>query len=96
MNRYVLFFDRKLCGLIFITLGHQCSCLTVHENYLLYLLGEQLQLGIYESDYIGKLAEHTCMRQVGYLRVEETDQIEACVDDFLLQKPHLEMSVSVL
>ncbi|XP_045192077.2 hemocyte protein-glutamine gamma-glutamyltransferase-like [Mercenaria mercenaria] len=54
---------------------------------------EQLQLGVYEEDYIGKLAEHTCMRQVGYLRVQETDQIEACVDDFLLQKPHLEMTV---
>ncbi|XP_052245794.1 hemocyte protein-glutamine gamma-glutamyltransferase-like [Dreissena polymorpha] len=54
---------------------------------------EPLQLGIYESDYIGKLAEHACLRQVAYMRVTETDQINACVDDFLLEKPHLEMSV---
>lgn len=54
---------------------------------------QQLVLGVYETDYISKLAEHMCFRQVGFLRVQETDQIEACVDDFLLQKPHLELKV---
>ncbi|XP_052818766.1 hemocyte protein-glutamine gamma-glutamyltransferase-like isoform X2 [Mya arenaria] len=54
---------------------------------------EQLKLPIYADDYIGRLAEHTCARQVGYFRCEDTDQIAACVDEFLFEKPHLELSV---
>ncbi|KAL4234234.1 hypothetical protein ACF0H5_005885 [Mactra antiquata] len=53
----------------------------------------QLVLGVYESDYLGKLTEHTCLRQVGYLNVQETEQIEASKLNFLLQKPHLELQV---
>ena len=52
-----------------------------------------MQLKLKESNYIGKLAELNMIRQFVNINVEETDQVEAMFEDFILQKPHLEIVV---
>ena len=54
-----------------------------------------VQLKLKESNYIDKLAELNIIRQFVYMMVEETAQVEAVFEDFVLQKPHLEIVVRV-
>lgn len=54
-----------------------------------------MQLKLKESNYIGKLSNMNIIRQFVYLKVEETGQIEAMFEDFILQKPHLILVVSL-
>ena len=52
-----------------------------------------VQIKLKESTYVDKLAEMNLLRQFAYIKVEETGQTEAMFEDFILQKPHLELEV---
>ena len=85
----------------FITLSDATSYDKINLNQLLkfstvdvFKFSEGgVQLKLKESNYIGKLAEMNIIRQFVYMNVEETGQVEAMFEDFILQKPHLEIVV---
>ena len=52
-----------------------------------------VQIKLKESTYVDRLAEMNLLRQFAYIKVEETGQTEAMFEDFILQKPHLELEV---
>ena len=54
---------------------------------------DTLALTVYPSDYMGKLVDYCMLKIYGLIKVKETNQTWSEEDDFVLEKPKLQVEV---
>ena len=54
---------------------------------------DTLALTIFPTDYMGKLVDYCMMKIYGLIKVKETNQTWSEEDDFVLEKPKLQVEV---
>ena len=65
------------------------SCVTLNSIFT----EDTLALTIFPTDYMGKLVDYCMMKIYGLIKVKETNQTWSEEDDFVLEKPKLQVEV---
>ncbi len=62
----------------------------------IFFAEDTLALTVYPEDYMGKLVDYCMVKIYCLIRIQETNQTWSEEDDFILEKPRLEVEVCML
>ena len=63
------------------------------EIFIFRFTGDTLALTVFPENYLGRLVENCMLKIYSMIKVKETNQIWSEEDDFVLEKPKLEVKI---